>query len=65
MTVQGHFDEALTHFRRAAEINPRNLDAARRVRLAEMRARASQAPETPPEDDPGNGFLSKLFARKK
>jgi curved DNA-binding protein CbpA len=44
--------EALHHFRKALEINPRNVDAAREVRLAGMR-RDSKPP--PP------GLLSKLF----
>jgi curved DNA-binding protein CbpA len=44
--------EALNHFRKALEINPRNVDAAREVRLAGMR-RDSKPP--PP------GLLSKFF----
>jgi curved DNA-binding protein CbpA len=51
----GRDNEALRHFRLAAELNPRNVDAAREVRLASMR-RHSKAP--PP---PTGGILSKLF----
>jgi tetratricopeptide (TPR) repeat protein len=62
---QGRTAEALVHFRRTAQLNPKNLDAARRVRLAEMRARASQAPTPPPAEEETGGLLSKLFAKKK
>jgi curved DNA-binding protein CbpA len=37
----GHGDDALEHFRRATELDPRHLEAAREVRLAEMRQRSS------------------------
>jgi curved DNA-binding protein CbpA len=47
--------EALRHFRTAAELNPRNVDAAREVRIATFRHK-SKAP--PP---PQGGILSKLF----
>jgi curved DNA-binding protein CbpA len=47
--------EALRHFKTAAELNPRNVDAAREVRIATLR-RQSKAP--PP---PQGGILSKLF----
>lgn len=48
--------EALTHFRAAAQLNPRNVDAARELRLATMR-RESKPP--PP------GLLSKLLKGPK
>jgi curved DNA-binding protein CbpA len=43
--------EALHHFRKALDINPRNVDAAREVRLAGMRR----------DSKPPSGLLSKLF----
>lgn len=58
----GRHDEALEHFRRVVEINPKNIDAAREVRLAEMRAKHPPSnPSTPP---PAGGIFSKLFKKK-
>lgn len=51
-------DEATKHFRSAVEINPRNLEAAREVRLAEMRKDSK-----PPQGGSGK-LLSKLFGGK-
>jgi curved DNA-binding protein CbpA len=51
-------NEALQHFRAAVQINPRNVDAAREVRLAGMR-RDSKPPPA------GGGLLSKLFKGPK
>jgi tetratricopeptide (TPR) repeat protein len=65
----GNLVAATRHFRQAAEINPKNVDAAREVRLAEMRGRGSAgAPPNastpnPPEGPKGGGFLSKLLKR--
>ncbi len=56
----GRNDEAIRHFRSAAEINPRHVDAVREVRLFEMRKDSK-----PPL---GGGFeklLSKLFGSNK
>ena len=39
----GRQDEALTWFRKVAEINPRNVDAVREVRVATMRSKGSGA----------------------
>jgi len=50
--------EAVRHFRTAAEINPRNVDAAREVRLAAMR----RASNKPPAASQG-GVLSRLFKK--
>jgi curved DNA-binding protein CbpA len=47
--------EALQHFRAAMNINPRNVDASREVRLATMRR----------ESKPPPGLLSKLFKGPK
>jgi tetratricopeptide (TPR) repeat protein len=46
----GKMDAAMSDFRAAYEINPKNLDAAREVRLYEMR-RARQSPER--QSNPG------------
>ena len=69
----GQDSHAAKHFREAAQINPKNLDAAREVRLVEMRNKGaaptnSKAP--PPKDDKAKpkddgNFLSKLFGAKK
>jgi curved DNA-binding protein CbpA len=61
----GNSVRALDHFRLAAAANPRNVDATREVRLAEMRGRTSGAPQP----DPGAGakpresLFSKLLKR--
>jgi len=48
----GKADSAVRDFRRAADLNPRNIDAAREVRLHRMRGgRSSSNP--PPEPTPG------------
>ena len=58
---EGKTAEAITIFRAVAEANPKNVDAVRQVRLADMRS-ASTAPKA--KDDAG-GFLSKFFGKKK
>ena len=51
-------NEAIRHFKQAVDINPRNVDAAREVRIADMR-RDSKPP-------PGQGgILSRLFGGTK
>lgn len=72
----GRAEKALNDFRLVAEINPRNIDAAREVRLYGMRARGGaegagskgQRGSRPPDDgsDPpegGGGILNKIFKR--
>lgn len=55
---------AVTYFRRAAEINPRNVDAIREVRLYEMRRdRRTTAPPEPKKDDKV-GLFGKIFGKK-
>ena len=70
----GQDANAAKHFREAAQINPKNLDAAREVRLVEMRTKSSGGPaknsKAPPAKDDkakpkDDGFLSKLFGSKK
>ncbi|KYF60843.1 hypothetical protein BE15_04435 [Sorangium cellulosum] len=53
----GRIDKAIRDFRLAAEINPKNLDAIREVRVQEMRSRTSNDPT------PAGGILGKLFKR--
>lgn len=60
-------DEAIPLFKRIAERNPRNLDAAREVRIHEMRQR--EGPKRPDggggKDGKDSGLFSKLFGGKK
>jgi tetratricopeptide (TPR) repeat protein len=58
---QGHTEAALEHFRHAARANPKNIDAVREIRLADMRGRASAPPRANPQDA---GLLQKLFGKK-
>ncbi|WP_437781860.1 DnaJ domain-containing protein [Sorangium sp. So ce1097] len=53
----GRIDKAIRDFRLAAELNPKNLDAIREVRVQEMRSRTSNDPT------PAGGLLGKLFKR--
>ncbi len=64
----GSAEQALEHFARAAELNPRNIEALREVRLAAMRG------STPPSAPGGKGkpakkdaasFFGKLFGGGK
>jgi hypothetical protein len=56
----GRTDRAIRDFKLVAEINPKNLDAVREVRLHEMRRRTS--PTSPQTDGPG-GLFGKFFKR--
>jgi len=58
----GRIDESIRDFRLAAEINPRNIDAAREVRIYEMRRRHAD-PHPPDHPEGGGSLLSKLFKR--
>jgi len=49
----GKADSAFRDFRRAAELNPRNIDAAREVRLHRMRGGRSSSQPPPPEPSTG------------
>lgn len=55
----GRSDKAIRDFRLAAEINPKNLDAVREVRVHEMRNR----PGNEPAPAGGGGILGKFFKR--
>ncbi len=50
--------EAVRHFRAAAEANPHNVDAAREVRLANMRRDSK-----PPPSNTNSSVLSRLFKK--
>jgi tetratricopeptide (TPR) repeat protein len=55
----GDHDRALRDYRRAAKLNPRNIDAKRELRLHEMRGRTA---DKPAEDA---GLLGRFFGRGK
>ena len=57
----GDATNAVKHFERVLEANPKHVDAARELRLAHMRGQTS---EPAAEEKPG-GVLSKLFGSKK
>jgi tetratricopeptide (TPR) repeat protein len=64
----GRNDKAIRDFRLAAEINPKNIDAVREVRLYEMRKRAGGGAAGAKKDGPkgaqeGTGLLGKFFKR--
>ncbi|MDC3955732.1 DnaJ domain-containing protein [Polyangium jinanense] len=62
LKLAGRVHQAYRDFKRVTVVNPKNIEAAREVRLYEMRH--------PPEDDgpgsnPGRGLLGKLFNKKR
>lgn len=69
----GRSAEALAAFKRAVELNPKNTDAVREVRLAEMRSKAgntgkhdaARAESQSGSKSSPTGFLSKLFGGGK
>jgi tetratricopeptide (TPR) repeat protein len=61
----GRKGEALTFFKKVAEINPRNIDAMREVRVATMRAGSSPDTKTKRSGEIKRvGLLSKLFKKE-
>jgi tetratricopeptide (TPR) repeat protein len=48
----GDMRNAVRDFKSSAELNPRNLDAVREVRLYEMRRSKGSVPPPPPADNP-------------
>ncbi len=61
----GYADKAFRDFRTVAEINPKNIDAIREVRLHEMRRRESgkHKTPTPPTAGGGGGLFGKFLKR--
>jgi tetratricopeptide (TPR) repeat protein len=70
----GNVAAAMRDFRHAADLNPRNLDAVREVRLHEMRSQRGTLPpkgapkgeresNNPPTPDKGGGLFGKLFKK--
>lgn len=51
----GRTDMAAKDFRRVADLNPRNIDAAREVRLFNMRGGRTSAPPPPPQKETPTG----------
>lgn len=54
----GHHERAHKDFSRALELNPRNIDAAREVRLYKLRNKDESSP-----NNSGGGLFGKLFKR--
>jgi tetratricopeptide (TPR) repeat protein len=68
----GKEELAVKDFRRAVELNPRNIDAAREVRLFRMRGgrssnppakRSTPAPQRPSEPTSKSGLFGRLFKK--
>jgi curved DNA-binding protein CbpA len=57
----GHTERAFKDFSRALELNPRNIDAAREVRLYKLRHK--DKPEDSSPSNSGGGIFGKLFKR--
>jgi curved DNA-binding protein CbpA len=57
----GRNEEALRHFKLVAEINPKNVDAVREVRIASMRKGTGEKARGTEE---GSGLFSGLFKKK-
>lgn len=66
---KGDAAKALAHFKLALDANPKNIDAAREVRLADIRARGGDAAKkddaakSTTEKPTAGGLFSKLFKR--
>ena len=69
----GNPHAAVKDFRKAAELNPRNIDAVREVRLHEMRSQKGSLPppasgkrkggSNPPPPPAKTGIFGKLFKK--
>ncbi len=59
----GRIDKAIRDFRLAAEVNPKNIDAVREVRLYEMRKRGAGAPGAAAKGRPAEGGQDGLFGK--
>ena len=67
---QGDEPKAMEAFRAAAAANPKNIDAVREVRLADMRAghsadHSGPSPRRAAKPEPEGNFFSKLFQSPK
>ena len=60
----GDHDRALFHYRKVAELDPRNLEAVREVRIANMRKSRGRSGAPPPSHRPSSMF-GKFFSGKK
>jgi hypothetical protein len=58
----GDGSKALADFRSVCDLNPRNVDAQREVRLLEMRGSGKSVPPPKPEGE-GGGLLGRLFKK--
>jgi tetratricopeptide (TPR) repeat protein len=60
----GRHDKAMRDFKKAVELNPKNIDAVREVRLHDMRKRGAAAAAKPdPGGADGGGLFGKFFKR--
>ena len=68
----GKMDLATKDFKRVVDLNPRNIDAAREVRLHHMRGNRGSVPPAPratpggqqrPEDAQKGGLFGRLFKK--
>lgn len=59
----GDHPRALQHFQKVAELDPKNLEAVREVRIAQMRVSQGRS-SAPPPSHRGSGLLGKLFKKK-
>lgn len=62
----GRHEKAMRDFKKAVELNPKNIDAVREVRLHDMRRRslaAAPKPKPDPGDGDGGGLFGKFFKR--
>lgn len=55
--------KALRDFKKAGDLNPRNLDALREVRLHNIRTAPTKAPATPTKPETIGGMFGKLFKK--
>jgi curved DNA-binding protein CbpA len=62
---QNRMEQAIRDFRKSMELNPRNIESAREVRLWEMRggSKGAEAEAKAKDGKSGGGLLGKLFKR--
>jgi tetratricopeptide (TPR) repeat protein len=61
----GRETDAISALERAADLNPKNVEAVREVRIARMRAGKSSPSQRPSANTKESGLFSKLFNNKK